>query len=104
MELGYSGAFRREVACQAGVDQYADIQPDPDRPNTKHDVQHFSIHEKSQARLEMRRLQAPGVDVKSVNVTQWVGQMFESGVASGKRVVEGSAIVVAASEAVLVFL
>ena len=52
-------------------------------------------------------MQAPGADVKFVNVTQWVGQTFESGVASGERVMErvqGGAVAVAASEAVLVCL
>ena len=75
------------------------------RPSTMFDISAFMRNPK--ASVEVRRLQAPGADVKFANVTQWAGQTFESGVASGERVVErvqGGEIAVAASEAVLVCL
>jgi hypothetical protein len=105
--LGYGEAFRREVARQVGVDQHADIYNQTqteERPSTTFDISAFVKNLQS---VEVRRLQAPGADVKLANVTQWAGQTFESGVASGERVVErvqGGEIAVAASEVVLVFL
>lgn len=57
--------------------------------------------------VRVRRLQAPGADVKDANVTRWAGQTFETGVGRGKVVeekVRGGKIVVQASEAALVFL
>jgi hypothetical protein len=76
-----------------------------ERPSTTFDISAFVQNPKKS--VEVGRLQAPGADVKLANVTQWAGQTFESGVASGERVVErvqGGEIAVAASEAVLVFL
>ncbi|GLB40178.1 putative glycosyl hydrolase family 79 C-terminal beta domain [Lyophyllum shimeji] len=55
--------------------------------------------------VTVRRLTAPGADVKEANVTTWAGQNFASGVAAGKFVeerVSGGKITVKASEAVLV--
>ncbi|KAF9443574.1 glycoside hydrolase family 79 protein [Macrolepiota fuliginosa MF-IS2] len=57
--------------------------------------------------VRVRRLQAPGADVKDANVTTWAGQTFDSGVAVGRVIEEsvvGGKIAVPASEAVLVFL
>lgn len=57
--------------------------------------------------VRVRRLTAPGADIKEGNVTSWAGQTFGEGVASGRLVeerVRGGKIAVEASEAVLVFL
>ena len=57
--------------------------------------------------VTIRRLTAPGSDVKFSNVTTWAGQNFASGVASGKfaeEKISGGQIAVKASEAVLVFV
>ncbi|EKM78707.1 hypothetical protein AGABI1DRAFT_114312 [Agaricus bisporus var. burnettii JB137-S8] len=57
--------------------------------------------------VRVRKLQAPGADVKHSNVTQWAGQTFETGLARGSVVeekVKGGKIKVQASEAVLVLL
>ena len=55
--------------------------------------------------VTVRRLSAPGADVKDADVTTWAGQNFASGLAAGKLVEEqtvGGEIVVRASEGVLV--
>ncbi|KAF5371822.1 hypothetical protein D9615_009550 [Tricholomella constricta] len=57
--------------------------------------------------VTVRRLTAPGADIKEANVTTWAGQHFASGLAAGKFMeekVSGGRIVVKASEAVLVIL
>jgi hypothetical protein len=75
------------------------------RPNSTFD---FSGLLRNQSRaVIVRRLQAPGADVKLSNVTQWAGQTFETGLARGKVVEEtvtGGKIEVQASEAILVLL
>ncbi|KAF8986587.1 glycoside hydrolase family 79 protein [Cyathus striatus] len=57
--------------------------------------------------VTIRRLQAPGADVKLANVTTWAGQNYAFGIASGKLTEEritGGKISVAASEAALVIV
>jgi hypothetical protein len=57
--------------------------------------------------VTVRRLTAPGADIKEANVTTWAGQNFASGLAAGKFVeekVSGGKIAVKASEAVLVIV
>ncbi|KAF5367463.1 hypothetical protein D9758_003789 [Tetrapyrgos nigripes] len=59
----------------------------------------------SDAVVTVRRLQAPGIEVKTANLTTWAGQTFESGVASGElkeEKISGGVIEVEASGAVLV--
>jgi len=57
------------------------------------------------AQSTVKRLQAPGADIKSGNVTTWAGQSFPQGVADGSFVEEdlnGDTITLPASEAVLI--
>lgn len=73
------------------------------RPTSTFDITAFlkNVHQP----VTVRRLQAPGADVKSANFTTWAGQNFASGLASGKLVEEkiiGGIITLEASEAVLV--
>lgn len=75
------------------------------RPVSTFDISAYKQSLNSQ--VTIRRLTAPGADVKEANVTSWAGQTFAEGVASGKVVEEkvtGGKISVGASEAVLVFL
>jgi hypothetical protein len=55
--------------------------------------------------VSVRRLQAPGADIKDGNQTFWAGQEYSTGLAVGKKRVEtirGGKIVLPASEAALV--
>ncbi|KDR76300.1 hypothetical protein GALMADRAFT_247654 [Galerina marginata CBS 339.88] len=75
------------------------------RPTAEFDISAFrkDVHRP----FTIRRLQAPGADVKLGNVTTWAGQSFSSGVAVGALKEEkqsNSVISVQASEAVLLFL
>ncbi|KAG6831804.1 hypothetical protein H0H92_007481 [Tricholoma furcatifolium] len=73
------------------------------RPQVTFDISDF-LEDPDRA-VTVRRLSAPGADVKEANVTTWAGQNFASGLAAGKFVEEtitGGKIVVDASEAVLV--
>ncbi|THV03197.1 glycoside hydrolase family 79 protein [Dendrothele bispora CBS 962.96] len=57
--------------------------------------------------VTVRRLQAPGADVKAANVTRWAGQTFEEGVPSGELVqetIDNGLVEVEASGAALVIL
>ncbi|KAF7424660.1 hypothetical protein PC9H_009970 [Pleurotus ostreatus] len=72
------------------------------RPSTTFDISAFA-----RGPVMVRRLQAPGADIKDANVTVWAGQTFESGLAKGslrEERINGGKIVVPASEAVLVTL
>ncbi|KAG6865905.1 hypothetical protein C0991_010738 [Blastosporella zonata] len=73
------------------------------RPQATFDISGF-LQNHNRA-VTVRRLSAPGADVKDANVTTWAGQNFASGLAAGKFVeerVSGGKIVLQASEAVLV--
>ncbi|KAL0954468.1 hypothetical protein HGRIS_003441 [Hohenbuehelia grisea] len=73
------------------------------RPSTIFDISDFV----GKRTVRVRRLQAPGADVKGANVTAWAGQSFESGVSNGKlreERISGGKITVQASEAALIFL
>ncbi|KAK0203758.1 glycoside hydrolase family 79 protein [Desarmillaria ectypa] len=75
------------------------------RPSTTFDISGYLSEDKGS--VTVRRLQAPGADVKEGNVTTWAGQTYASGVAKGELIEEkisGREIAVAASEAVLLFL
>ncbi|KAJ3514586.1 hypothetical protein NLJ89_g2287 [Agrocybe chaxingu] len=75
------------------------------RPSSQFDISAFRRDEKRPVRI--RRLQAPGADVKGGNVTTWAGQIFSTGKATGDLVEETqreSTISLQASEAALVFL
>lgn len=75
------------------------------RPVSSFDISAFRSTTSSPVRI--RRLQAPGADVKLGNLTTWAGQTFASGLPVGKLVEEvqfSSLISLAASEAALVFL
>ncbi|KAG6898543.1 hypothetical protein C0993_006086 [Termitomyces sp. T159_Od127] len=55
--------------------------------------------------VTLRRLSAPGADIKDADITTWAGQNYASGLAAGNLVEEqifGGKIIVQASEAVLV--
>lgn len=72
------------------------------RPSTTFDISAFA-----RGPVTVRRLQAPGADIKDANVTVWAGQTFERGLAKGRlreERITGGKIVVPASEAVLVTL
>ncbi|KAF4571095.1 Glycoside hydrolase family 79 protein [Pleurotus pulmonarius] len=72
------------------------------RPSTSFDISAFT-----RGPVTVRRLQAPGADIKDANVTVWAGQTFENGLAKGRlreERITGGKIVVPASEAVLVTL
>ncbi|KAK0458968.1 glycoside hydrolase family 79 protein [Desarmillaria tabescens] len=75
------------------------------RPSTMFDISKYLSEGKGS--VTVRRLQAPGADVKEGNVTTWAGQTYANGVAEGELIeekIDGEVIVVAASEAVLVSL
>lgn len=75
------------------------------RPSAEFDITDFRQDEHRP--VTIRRLQAPGADVKAANLTSWAGQNFASGVATGALKEENqssSKISVQASEAVLVIL
>jgi len=76
-----------------------------ERPTVEFDISAFRQH--ANRPVTIRRLQAPGADIKAGNVTTWAGQTFSNGVAEGTLKEErqtGSIVSVAASEAVLVVL
>ncbi|KAG7448585.1 uncharacterized protein BT62DRAFT_929673 [Guyanagaster necrorhizus] len=76
------------------------------RPSTAFDISEY-LSEEVQGSVILRRLQAPGANVKGGNVTTWAGQTYANGVAEGELIeekIDGGVIAVAASEAVLVFL
>jgi len=65
----------------------------------------ISAFRKDQSSLHIRRMRAPGADIKLGNLTTWAGQTFGSGIAAGKLVEEplnGDIVTVAASEAALI--
>lgn len=65
----------------------------------------ISAFRRGQSSLHIRRLQAPGADIKLGKLTTWAGQTFESGMPAGKLVEEvlnGDIVTVAASEAALI--
>ncbi len=75
------------------------------RPKTTFDISNL-LRNRNQS-VRVRRLQAPGADIKDANVTTWAGQTFNTGTAVGRLVeenVKGGIITVEASEAALVFL
>jgi hypothetical protein len=75
------------------------------RPTAQFDISAFRQDKNRPVRL--RRLQAPGADITTGNLTTWAGQTFASGLAEGKLVEEkqtSGIISLQASEAVLVFL
>ncbi|KAG6857224.1 hypothetical protein H0H87_007643 [Tephrocybe sp. NHM501043] len=75
------------------------------RPKATFDISGYL--QNSHRYITVRRLSAPGADVKEANVTTWAGQNFASGLAAGKFVEErisGGQIEVQASEAVLVIV
>lgn len=75
------------------------------RPNAVFDISSFLPL--GHATVTVRRLQAPGADVKFGNLTTWAGQSFASGLARGRLVEEkvtGGIVVVEASEAALVII
>lgn len=75
------------------------------RFNATFDISAYVRDPRQQVRI--RRLQAPGADVKEGNQTLWAGQSYATGLATGdirEEVVEGPLINVQASEAALVFL
>ncbi|KAF8896256.1 hypothetical protein BD779DRAFT_1668080 [Infundibulicybe gibba] len=74
------------------------------RPESTFDISAFLRNNDA---VTVRRLQAPGADVKLANLTTWAGQTFASGVAAGtltEEKITGGKVVVKASEAVLVSL
>ncbi|KAG5652334.1 hypothetical protein H0H81_005402 [Sphagnurus paluster] len=74
-----------------------------ERPEATFDISGFL--KDSEREVRVRRLTAPGADIKDGTVTTWAGQNYGSGVADGKLVeerVKGGKIKVKASEAVLV--
>ncbi|KAG6888920.1 hypothetical protein C0995_004933 [Termitomyces sp. Mi166 len=73
------------------------------RPTTTFDISGFL--KDPQQPVTVRRLSAPGADIKEASVTTWAGQDYASGLAAGELAEEqiaGGQIVVQASEAVLV--
>ncbi|TRM60663.1 hypothetical protein BD626DRAFT_128202 [Schizophyllum amplum] len=75
------------------------------RPNVTIDLSAYL--EEGEATLRVRRMQAPGADVKEGSVTTWAGQTFGEGVMDGTLVeetVQGSVITVEASGAALIFV
>ncbi|KIY44025.1 glycoside hydrolase family 79 protein [Fistulina hepatica ATCC 64428] len=73
------------------------------RPDVTVDLKAF-LHS-SRSILEVRRLTAPGADVKEANVTTWTGQSYPYGLPVGDIQVEsviGGNVIVEASSAVLV--
>jgi len=82
---------------------YNQTQAKP-RPSAVFDISAFL---QSDVGVRIRRLQAPGADVKNGTLTTWAGQTYSTGEASGRvaeELVTGGKIEVAASEAALVFL
>ncbi|KAH9481455.1 Beta-glucuronidase [Psilocybe cubensis] len=75
------------------------------RPSAEFDITEY--RQNKNRPVTIRRLQAPGADVKAANLTTWAGQNFASGEAAGALKEEkqsSSKISVQASEAVLVVL
>ncbi|PPQ71187.1 hypothetical protein CVT24_010005 [Panaeolus cyanescens] len=75
------------------------------RPVSTFDISAFRSRTSDPIRI--RRLQAPGADVKLGNLTTWAGQTFASGLPVGRMVEEvqsSSLVSLSASEAALVFL
>ncbi|KAL1679088.1 hypothetical protein EV122DRAFT_263971 [Schizophyllum commune] len=75
------------------------------RPNATVDLSAYLP--KGETTLRVRRMQAPGADVKEGSVTQWAGQTYGEGVAAGDLVEEtisGKNITVEASGAALIFV
>jgi len=75
------------------------------RPRSTFDISRLLRNPNKPVRV--RRLQAPGADIKDANVTTWAGQTFNTGTAVGRLVeekVKGGKITLEASEAALVFL
>ncbi|KAL1748420.1 glycoside hydrolase superfamily [Schizophyllum fasciatum] len=71
------------------------------------DYRFVGVFAEGETTLRVRRMQAPGADVKEANVTRWAGQTFGEGVAAGELVeetVRGRNITVEASGAALVFV
>ncbi|EGN98916.1 glycoside hydrolase family 79 protein [Serpula lacrymans var. lacrymans S7.3] len=74
------------------------------RPNVTIDISAFLPFKNQEVTL--RRLQAPGADVMTSNLTTWAGQNFASGVASGplvEEIISTGKVEVEASSAVLVY-
>ncbi|KAL1736795.1 hypothetical protein EV714DRAFT_242235 [Schizophyllum commune] len=75
------------------------------RPNATVDLSAYLPE--GETTLRVRRMQAPGSDVKEGSVTQWAGQTYGEGVAAGELVEEtftGKNITVEASGAALIFV
>ena len=75
------------------------------RPNATVDLSAYLPE--GETTLRVRRMQAPGADVKEGSVTQWAGQTYGEGVAAGGLVEEtltGKNITVEASGAALIFV
>ncbi|KAI5896507.1 uncharacterized protein SCHCODRAFT_02615052 [Schizophyllum commune H4-8] len=75
------------------------------RPNATVDLSAYLPE--GETTLRVRRMQAPGADVKEGSVTQWAGQTYGEGVAAGDLVEEtisGKNITVEASGAALIFV
>lgn len=75
------------------------------RPSVQFDISAF--RQDLRRPITIRRLQAPGADVKLANLTTWAGQSYSTGVAAGSLKEEkqvSSIIEVEASEAALVVL
>ncbi|KAL1715367.1 hypothetical protein EV715DRAFT_256321 [Schizophyllum commune] len=75
------------------------------RPNATVDLSAYLPE--GETTLRVRRMQAPGADVKEGSVTQWAGQTYGEGVAAGELVEEtftGKNITVEASGAALIFV
>ncbi|KAK7454628.1 hypothetical protein VKT23_011381 [Stygiomarasmius scandens] len=76
-----------------------------ERPSVTFDISNFLPS--SDTVVTVRRLQAPGADIKAANATTWAGQTFAEGVASGEFVeekVSNGLVEVEASGAALVIL
>lgn len=73
------------------------------RPTATFDISDFL--KSPQQPVTVRRLSAPGANIKEANITTWAGQNYASGLAAGRFVEEqisGGKITLQASEAVLV--
>lgn len=79
------------------------------RPESTFDITEFlpKRHGQHQTSVRVRRLQAPGADIKDGELTTWAGQSFITGKGRGKiveDVINGGLISLQASEAALIFL
>jgi hypothetical protein len=77
------------------------------RPNATFDFSAYLDRKATQKPIKIRRLTAPGADVKEANITLWAGQEFSTGKPKGKiveEIIRGGKVDVPASEAVLLFL